>query len=127
MLKFNRSNSIGIKTKFLGATTYRGAKIKASTLDNKPSTQKPNRYTTHYDYEFDALENHMRAVIGFHNTFCDAIKYNEKCDHVACMEYIETGYICVFSSNQNYFRPKRKIDGTIISVKKQIVKLYERS
>jgi hypothetical protein len=127
MLNFKRTNAIGIKTKFLCATTYMGARIKASTLDNQPSTQKQNTYTTHYDHEFDNVENHIRAVIGLHNKLCSNIKYNEKCDHVASISYTENGYICVFGSNGNYFRPKKEIDGTIIPIKKQITKLYARS
>lgn len=53
----------GIKTRFLGPTNYRGSRVVAESLDNRPSTGKPDRLILGWDRRLGILENHKRAAL----------------------------------------------------------------
>lgn len=47
-----------IKTKFLGATNYRGSSVKAYTI----GTERMTATVVHYRYDLNVRQNHVRAL-----------------------------------------------------------------
>lgn len=52
-----------IQTKYLGPTNYRPSRVRASTMDNKPSTGKPDRLTMSYDSNLESVQAHRKAAL----------------------------------------------------------------
>ena len=51
-----------IETKYLGATNYKGSRIKATQSANFGSDYKPKTITVHYDHALNADGNHQEAA-----------------------------------------------------------------
>lgn len=52
-----------IQTAYIGPSNYRGSRVSAKTMDNKPSTGKPDRITIGYDSAIDSVQAHRKAAL----------------------------------------------------------------
>tara|TARA_R110000787_G_scaffold152064_4_gene265855 strand:- start:1590 stop:1913 length:324 start_codon:yes stop_codon:yes gene_type:complete len=95
---------LSIQTKYLGPTNVRGARIKAFTLDNNPTTERPDSVTLSYDYALDGAKAHEPAMIELHNKLShnpELIEWQEKkCSHVAISTGTNKGYIYIFKDKE---------------------------
>ena len=99
--------SIPIQTKYLGATNYRGERVKAFTLDNHPNTGKPETVTVGYDYGLDARGNHDEAMQKLHDAIYhkldwEGTTYKTTCEHITHVTYTHRGYIYSTTSISDY-------------------------
>ena len=104
MVQITNQSAIGIQTKYLGATNFRGERIKAFTLGEYPSTGRPYSITLPYNYAFSGSKAHEPAMIELHNKLSHNPAINEwqekECDHVAVSSGTDTGYIYIFKKQK---------------------------
>jgi hypothetical protein len=62
---------MAIETKYLSATNYRGARIKATALDTFRSDERPKSVTVGYLHELDSDANHERAAMALLPKVCN--------------------------------------------------------
>ena len=95
-------STYGIQTKYLGATTYRGERIKAFTVHNL----QPDTVTLPYNYALsdcsisEKIAAHEPAMEKLHDEIShnpDIDRYQEKdCNHVAIASWTKGGYFFTF-------------------------------
>ena len=62
---------MAIETKFLGATDFRGSRIKAQAMDWQ-SGERPKSVTVGYDHALNSEDNHAAAAIRLIPKVCNA-------------------------------------------------------
>jgi len=111
MLQTKTQSTVGIQTKYLGATNTKGARIKAFTLNECPSTGKLDKAFRHdtvtllYDYALSGSAVYEPAMRKLHekiNHNPKVNKYQQKeCTHVAISSWTKGGYFFVFGQGGN--------------------------
>ena len=105
MLQTKTQSTVGIQTKYLGATNTKGARIKAFTLNECPSTGRPDTVTLPYDYALSGSAVYEPAMRKLHekiNHNPKLNKYQDKdCNHVAISSGTDTGYVYTFIEDGN--------------------------
>lgn len=67
-----------IQTKCLGLTNARDTRVKATTMDKRPTTGRPDSVTINWSYNANTTENHLAAIraliekLGVYGKWCYA-------------------------------------------------------
>ena len=105
MLQVTWPYGLSIQTRYLGATNFRGERIKAFTLDDNTKYGKPDSLTVPYSYEFSGSKAHEPAMLELHNKLNhnpEVTEWQDKeCNHVAVSTGTNKGYIYIFTNKKN--------------------------
>ena len=84
---------MAIETKFLGATNFRGSRIKAQAMDSW-SDGKRESVTAGYDHALNSEDNHTAVAMRLLPKICSTPS-----DHQLVMGATERGYVFVIVQN----------------------------